>query len=89
MFFKWSSNTVFIWAHIECSLRVVHYVLSVLIIDYKFKQQKLTFVMVVKFCCDLQLHLKPEILISFSRKMSFVRKKAGDKVPWNTMSAIS
>lgn len=45
--------------------------------------------MVVKFCCELQLHLKSKILISLSRKMSFVKKKTGDKVPWNATSAIN
>lgn len=81
MFFKWSFNTAFIQTHTEGSVWVVHYVLSVLITDYKFKQQKLAFIMVVKFCCELQLHLEYEILISLSRKMSFVKKKTGNKVP--------
>lgn len=36
MFFKWSANTAIAQANTECSLWVVHYALSVLIIDYKF-----------------------------------------------------
>lgn len=67
--------------HTEGSVWVVHYVLSVLITDYKFKQQRLAFIMVVNFCSELQLHLKSKILISLSRKMSFVKKKTGEKVP--------
>lgn len=81
MFFKLSFNTAFVQTHTEGSVRAVHYVLSVLITDYKFKQHKLAFIVVVKVCCELKLHFKSEILISLSRKMSFVKKKTGDKVP--------
>lgn len=89
MFFKWSANTAIAQANIECSLWVVRYVLSVFIIDYNFKQQNLTSTMVVKFADCLHLHLKSEIIISLSRKVTFVKKQAGDKVQWNVMLAIS
>lgn len=44
--------------------------------------------MVVKFADHLHVHLKSEIIISLSRKVTFVKKQAGDKVPWNVMLAI-
>lgn len=89
MFFKLSVNTAFIQTHTEGSVWVVHYVLSVLITDYKFKQQKLTFIMVVKFCCELQLHLKLKFLFLFLEKCHLWRRKLEIKYHENTTSAIN